>query len=305
MADQKPKGSILYELLIVILVAALIGTILYPKSLWDKEEANTELCRERMMHILEAELLYIENFNTYTDSLPKLTDFILSDTTFELLRTFIERDSLLVADIVDHVRDDISKEKVIETLRSVINEMDTDTIAVNYLSVEKYNQRMPHVPIENFLGDWKMGVVDTLYLDTLMVNVPLLQALDVGMEEIDNKELIATLWFTAIDIYDFERPEEWILKNFIWKNPEFVEVADAIARETLGQMILCPTVHDSMQIAVIDTTVIKHLQIACPIDSAHAFEAREDFLKSKIGGLHLKNHGYINDGEKSWTKQDQ
>jgi len=56
MSDQRPKGSLIYEILIVVFGALLIVSIIYPKRLGDKEEVRTELCRFRMSEIFNAEL---------------------------------------------------------------------------------------------------------------------------------------------------------------------------------------------------------------------------------------------------------
>ncbi|MFQ5751594.1 MAG: hypothetical protein ACE5HI_06305 [bacterium] len=42
------------------------------------------------------------------------------------------------------------------------------------------------------------------------------------------------------------------------------------------------------------------MNVYCPIDSSDIQEVENNFLKSKIGGLKLENHGRIENGEKSW-----
>ena len=73
----KPKGSIVYKILIALLAVVLIGTIIYPKTLWDQEEKNVDACRENMVHILYAELVYLNENATYTDTLEKAVDLSL------------------------------------------------------------------------------------------------------------------------------------------------------------------------------------------------------------------------------------
>ena len=101
MADQRPKGSIVFKILIVILAAALVGTILYPKHLWEREEANTRQCRENMVSIMYAEYLYLQERNTYTDTLQNLLNLILGDTTKSLLWQFARTDTALAEDVVN------------------------------------------------------------------------------------------------------------------------------------------------------------------------------------------------------------
>ena len=42
MASKRPKGSIINKIVIVLLAAALIATILYPKYIWEKQEEETQ-----------------------------------------------------------------------------------------------------------------------------------------------------------------------------------------------------------------------------------------------------------------------
>ena len=76
---EKPKGNVFYEICIVILVVALIGTILYPSKVWKREEETQDVCRTRMETIHQMEMHYITKTNTYTDSLPELKSVVLSD----------------------------------------------------------------------------------------------------------------------------------------------------------------------------------------------------------------------------------
>jgi len=100
MAEEKPKGSILYKILIVILAAALVGTILYPKHLWEQEERNTRQCRENIVSLTYAEFVYLNERQDYTESLDSLEALILGDTTKRLLREFARMDSSLAEDAI-------------------------------------------------------------------------------------------------------------------------------------------------------------------------------------------------------------
>lgn len=78
MADR-PKGNLFFEFIIVILVVALIGTILYPKMVWQKEDALEGICRSRMEAISSLEFGYINTVYSYNDTLRTIKDLVLSD----------------------------------------------------------------------------------------------------------------------------------------------------------------------------------------------------------------------------------
>lgn len=78
MADQ-PKGNIFFEIAILILVIALIGTILYPKQVWQKEDELETVCHARMEAIQYFELYYNNVVLTYSDTLKKVKDTVLAD----------------------------------------------------------------------------------------------------------------------------------------------------------------------------------------------------------------------------------
>ncbi|MCH6559246.1 hypothetical protein IH799_02700, partial [candidate division KSB1 bacterium] len=82
MADEKPKGSLIYEILIVLLGVLLVVSIMYPKRLGDKEEGKTELCRFRMSEIFNAELQYLKYNRTFNDTLSLVVNFIRTDSSY-------------------------------------------------------------------------------------------------------------------------------------------------------------------------------------------------------------------------------
>jgi len=75
----RPKGNILYEILIVVLVVVLIGTILYPARVWEDETELQEVCQTRMETIQQMEFSYLGKTSTYSDSMPGVKDVVLSD----------------------------------------------------------------------------------------------------------------------------------------------------------------------------------------------------------------------------------
>ena len=84
MVDERPKGSLLYEILIVVLAALLIGSILYPKKVGDQEEVRTELCRFRMSEIFNAELQYLKYNRIFNDTLSQVVNFIRNDSSYAM-----------------------------------------------------------------------------------------------------------------------------------------------------------------------------------------------------------------------------
>ncbi|MFQ5630389.1 MAG: hypothetical protein ACE5I1_16580, partial [bacterium] len=77
------KGSWIYKLLIVVLTAALIGSIYLPKKLWEEEKKNADECRGRMNNIFNAALFY-QHFNAdFTDSQGLLIGFLKNDSAYQ------------------------------------------------------------------------------------------------------------------------------------------------------------------------------------------------------------------------------
>ena len=76
---ERAKGNILYEIIIVVLVVALLGSILYPARIWKREAEEELVCRTRLDAIHQLELQYITLTGTYTDSLPKLVQSVTGD----------------------------------------------------------------------------------------------------------------------------------------------------------------------------------------------------------------------------------
>ena len=96
----KAKGSILLELLAVILAVALVFSLTYPNKLWKAEDKNQNQCRENMWHIYFAEVTYLDANLVYNDTLAKVIDFIVSDTTGKRLKRYTSLDSILGGQII-------------------------------------------------------------------------------------------------------------------------------------------------------------------------------------------------------------
>ena len=84
-------------------------------------------------------------------------------------------------------------------------------------------------------------------------------------------------------------------------NESWAQKVDSAVSYTLNQMILCPTTRREYKVTVIDTSVIKYVNIECPLDSTDIEASKNDFVKYNLGHLRLENHGKITEtGEKSW-----
>lgn len=76
---ERPRGNVIYEFFIVVLVVVLIGTILYPARVWKSETEFQDVCRARMETIHHMEISYIQKTANYSDSIPKVRDVVMSD----------------------------------------------------------------------------------------------------------------------------------------------------------------------------------------------------------------------------------
>jgi len=299
MADAKARGSILYQLLIVVLIAGLVGTILYPKKLWKEEERNTDLCRQRMDHMLRAELLYISTHNTYTDSASKLVDFILGDTSKTRLHELKNLDSVLAVDAINAIRDRAPKGELVAALEAARQELSGDRQLVDFLALERLQQRYSKLPVDVILGNWKV-IPDSALVDTLRVPVTVSQTIAVGAPLVSNRDIVNVLWFVATELLDLEHPQRWVL-GVLEHNPRLLAIADSVAEATLATFATCPTSQQPLKLTVDDTSVVKSVTISCPIDSVFIEQGKKDFWRYHIGGLRIQNHGRIEGGERSWA----
>jgi hypothetical protein len=224
MAEEKPKGSILYEILIVVLAAALVGTILYPKHLWEQEDRNTRSCRENIVSLTYAEFVYLNNRGHYTESVDSLEQLIAGDPSKTVLRQFVKMDSALAE----------------QAIRALIRK---DTLAA---------------AIEDTLREY-------------------------------------------CRLNDIESPWAKILDS-LYVYPKFANFVDSMATARVRAMRLCPTVSRPYKISVIDTGVVKHFIVECPVTPQDSLKVEQDFLLSKVGGLRITNHGRSMTGEYSWKR---
>ncbi len=80
MAKKVSKGSIILEVLIVLVALLLVAVILVPNKIWKEENQVTTQCRANINSLYEAERFYYRATESYTDSLSKLLAFVQSDS---------------------------------------------------------------------------------------------------------------------------------------------------------------------------------------------------------------------------------
>jgi len=131
---ERAKGSLLYEVLIVVLAVVLLASILYPSRVWQKEEEQEKICRERMTSIQEFEFRYIGLTNTYSDSLVGVIDSVLSNS-----KMVAEIDSVIIWDNL------VSRDK----LQSIVESADLPK-EMRQLMIEKLRKGHPL----SHLADW-------------------------------------------------------------------------------------------------------------------------------------------------------
>jgi hypothetical protein len=213
MAKKRAKGSIIYEILIVILAAVLVATLLYPKSVWKDIDHGSMLCEDRMSRIADAQGLYISFHDTHNfdSSLVNVIEYISNDSIFGLDSTSATlRDSFYVKLLVDYFRD----------YQDLGTKIATDS-AFNLIDV------------------WRTDSLVAMQVDS-------------------------TVDFMFASLYT------------------------------------CPTSGDTYRVEVVDTSALKILKVFCPLDSTEIDSINSDFWFRMVGGGEVKNHGSIDNSDRSW-----
>lgn len=299
MAAEKSKGSIVLEILIVVLVIALIATILYPKKIWEQENANTENCRKHMDQIFKAELIFQKYHNNYTNSLDELVNFIKKSDSVNLVREYIQADTALAITLTNEIRqmdpkaDEIIKNLLADTLMYAIIE------TANYdsnLAVAIF-KRLDKSPIANLIkAKW---VADSSDVANLKMLASTMKANDIlaPIRDDDSLKLVFARMMPDVSVGDQ-------LDTLYVLNRAWAERIDSAVFATLDQFRTCPTVNREYKITVIDTSAFKYVHIECPVDSALDIEqSKNDFVRYYFGHLRIANHGRIETGDRSWAKQ--
>lgn len=296
MADNYGKGRLIYKFLILALLAALIGSIYYPKTLWDKEAKNVEISHYRMSNIYNAELQYHYFHESYTDSLQALVEFIKSDTSYH-----IYVDSLFTNALATIITEfDSMKTLQYELDEFVKSVSPTDTAMTDSLGYR--------------VDDLAWGVRHLrdklIVLSDRMKNHPCapIEILDSAREIVERKDffmhfkmvknlVIQNKHSAALSASDRTKANyDLIMKRL----QDTIDNLDNIFTN-VDSLYYCPTSRKAYKLSVIDTSVIKRVVIECPIDSVFIADVESDFMKSVIGALKIKNHGNLNNGEASWS----
>jgi len=185
--EATPRGSIIYKILIVLLSVALIYTIIFPRQLWEEEEERTQICRNNMQHILYAEYIYLSEHNAFNDTLSKVVEFIKSDTTGELLRTFTNSDSILAFNIIDYLKSDDVAFAIIDSLQRYGRRFDIDTTDAMILdSLRTYSHLV--------------GPIDSMALSTLVTMATCPTTYEPYIIEVNNDSTIKLVSLIACPI---------------------------------------------------------------------------------------------------------
>lgn len=120
------------------------------------------------------------------------------------------------------------------------------------------------------------------------------------MADVQVSVLVDSMLAYANDV-DLDTTEAFILDSLrTWAI--YAAKIDSMAFNTLDQLYTCPTVGREYIIHANNDTTPKLIDIYCPLDSTDQEKLKEDFKRSFLGGLKIKNHGALEQGEKSWDK---
>jgi len=297
MARAKSKGSILLEIIIVVLLVALFATILYPKRVWEREDKNTAVCRDNMDRIFKAELIYQKYHNNYTDTLANIISFIKNDTTKQVVREYFLADSALSESMTNFLT------KTDGVAEKIINNFLADTLMYTIIEAINYDsnlatvilQRLEKTPLKNEITALRVADSSDVYVLN-RVNKRI-NAFDIyhPIKDDDSLKLVFQRIMPEI-------PAGSLLDTLYSLNTTWAQKIDSAVFSTMDRISVCPTVNKPYDISVIDTSVIKYVEISCPIDSSDIENVKGDFVLYRLGHLRIANHGKIETGERSWTK---
>ncbi len=296
--DRYGKGSLLYKVLIFLLTAALVGSIVYPKTVWEGETKNRELCRGRMVNLLNAELQYRSIWGDFTPRLADLAEFVKTDSRYAR-----RVDSLVMLPLREAI-------KTLDSLRQIQGFADT-LIGMEIMA----GVDSAIIDSVNRLEDRASGgsrhirqVLETVQERMVALpNMPV-STLDKGLEIIQRKDYFLKMevvkrMLTAVGNLQLARSSsQAALTNLDNMTISLKETLAAIDARSAGldSLCFCPTFHDSLKIMLVDSGAFHFADIRCPIDSVDVQRSRANFFKTRLGALKVSNHGRIEKNEKSW-----
>ena len=168
----KAKGSIILEILAVLLAVALVFSLTFPNKLWKEEENNQELCRDNLWHIYFAEVTYLDANLVYNDTLEKVINFIVDDTTGKLLPRYASLDSILGNEIIKSFKD--VEDVVTITVDSVFGE-GPDSVITNMVEI---NINALVDSMLSFANDVDLDTTEAFVLDSLRAWPPYSEQID-------------------------------------------------------------------------------------------------------------------------------
>jgi hypothetical protein len=297
-ADRYGKGSLFYKVLIFLLTAALVAAIVYPKSVWESEAKNRALCRTRMAELHNAELQYRRVFGEFSQSPAVLVEFAKTDP-----RYWGRVDSLVVQSLR-------TAKKTLDSLRQI--QVFADTLIGKLILAGIDSAIIDSVDrLEDQVIGGSRHVRQVLEaVQERMVALPNMpvSTLDKGLEIIQRKdyflklEVVRRMLTTVGNLQSARSSSKAALINFDNMAFGLLETLAAIAAvpASLDSLYFCPTFHDSLKIARVDSGAFHFANIYCPIDSIDVQRSQADFFKSRLGALKISNHGRIEKSEKSW-----
>ncbi len=297
-ADRLDKGSRLYKILIVLLTAALVMAIVYPKSVWDAETKNRDICRQRLVNLFNAERQYYSFFGRLSPLPAVLVEFVNSDPRYQR-----RVDSLVVQPLQ-------ATKKTIDSLRQI--QAVADTLIRKLISAGMDSAIIDSVDrLESQVIGGSRHVRQALEaVQERMVALPNMpvSTLDKGLEIIQRKdhflklEVVKRMLTAGGRLQSAHASSQAVLADFEVMARGLAQTLAAIAALPASgdDLCRCPTFHDSLKIVLVDSAALPFANIYCPIDSGDVLRIQADFFKSRIGALKISNHGRIENNERSW-----
>ena len=172
MATQEGKGSIVLEILIVILTAALVAVILIPGKIWKEEAQEQQKAHYNMMSIYDAEKDYKDLTGGFTTDPAKLIKVVHSDSALIRKQKVVNYTRKLLRKFDNYLDNDFIK-NIIRIKKNVdqIND-DLESNSYNFRTINAINNEANELKVQlgNFLNSPKYPefIRVLTYLDSLM-----------------------------------------------------------------------------------------------------------------------------------------